>query len=117
MHLPLLEGKSYITYSFKDISGNVVYVGRASGKGSPIQVLNRRIAQGHKHFKGLTPEVVSVQKSKMASQGAEEFFIQAYREQGAKLTNIDESLSFSNKQRTQKSLIKIDAFIEELYGR
>lgn len=28
------NGRSYITYSFKDSTGNVVYVGRASGKGN-----------------------------------------------------------------------------------
>ena len=111
-------GKSYITYGFKNANGEVVYVGRASGLGTPEQVLRARLAKGHKYFdNSLTPFVADVQKSKLANQGAEEFFIQGYRELGAPLRNIDESLSFSSGQRTQKSLRKLDAFFEDLFGR
>jgi hypothetical protein len=54
---------------------------------------------------GLTAEVVDVQESKLASQGAEEVFVQGFRERGAKLTNIDEPSSYKNSERTQRSLL------------
>lgn len=111
-------GHSFITYAFKNANGQVVYVGRASGVGNPAQVLQGRISNGHQHFHdGLTAEVEDVQKSKLANQGAEEFFIQAYREIGSPLTNIDESLSFANMDRSIKSITKLDAFFEELFAR
>jgi hypothetical protein len=34
-----VAGRSYITYVFKDAEGNVTYLGRASGPGNPIEVL------------------------------------------------------------------------------
>jgi len=112
------NNRSYITYVFKDAQGNIVYVGRASGPGTPRQVMAGRLRKGHEHFhEGLTEEIVDVQKSKMASQGAEEVFIQGYRERGAVLTNIDESLSFDRKSRIQRSLDKIEAYLEELAER
>lgn len=90
----------YITYAFKDASDRVVYVGRASGQGNPIEVLNGRIAKGHEHFNpNLKAEVVAIQSSKSVSQGAEEFFIQGFREEGAKLTNIAEALDITKPDR------------------
>ncbi|WP_035614373.1 RHS repeat-associated core domain-containing protein [Haloferula sp. BvORR071] len=113
-----IGGRSYITYAFRNAAGEVVYVGRASGAGSPIEVLAARLRKGHDHFTvGLTPEVVATQRSLVASQGAEEFFIQGFREQGAKLTNIDEALSFDRASRQARSLEKIEAFFEELFSR
>jgi hypothetical protein len=86
--------------------------------GNPAEVLAARLRKGHDHFSaGLTPEVIATQKSLMASQGAEEFFIQGFREQGARLTNIDEALSFDRASRQAKSVSKIDAFFEELLSR
>lgn len=112
------DGRSFITYAFKNADGQVVYVGRGSGQGNPAQVLQGRISKGHDHFHdGMTAEVVDVQKSKLANQGAEEFFIQAYREIGSPLTNVDESLSFANMDRSIKSITKLDAFFEELFAR
>jgi hypothetical protein len=112
------EGRSHITYAFKNSSGEVVYVGRAGGPGTPRKVLADRISKGHDHFtEGLTAEVVDVQGSKLASQGAEEVFVQGYREQGANLTNIDEPLSYKNSERIQHSLKKIEAYIEDLEQR
>jgi hypothetical protein len=110
------NGKSYITYVFKE-RGKVVYVGRASGKGTPDQVLAKRIQRGHDHYQaGLKPEVVAAHGSRAASRGAEEFFIQCYREQGAKLRNIDEALSYKNDRRAQKSLYYLDAYFQELFA-
>ncbi|KHL91219.1 hypothetical protein QW71_35940 [Paenibacillus sp. IHB B 3415] len=65
----------------------------------------------------LIPEIIDVQKSKLASQGAEEFFIQGFIEQGAKLTNIEQALSYYPKDRLAKSMNKLEAFFEELFTR
>lgn len=69
------QTKTHITYVFKDAEGKVVYVGRASGFGTPNAVLGRRVSRGHEHWHpelGDTREVVAVQSSKAASQGAED---------------------------------------------
>ena len=109
------NGKSYITYAFKNAKDEVVYVGRASGHGTPLQVLQQRIRKGHDHFhEGLTAHVASVHKSKLASQGAEEAFIQGFKEQGHRLSNIENALSFDNKHRIKRSLEKIEEYIIEL---
>jgi hypothetical protein len=44
------KGESYITYVFKE-GDEVVYVGRASTKGTPNQALARRIQAGHEHYR------------------------------------------------------------------
>jgi len=112
------DGRSFITYAFKNSDDEIVYVGKASGVGTPLEVLKRRIAKGHDHYHdGLKEVVLDVQQSKLASQGAEEFFIQAFREQGAKLTNVNEALSYKDADRIKKSLAKIEAFIEDLMNR
>ncbi|WP_406697218.1 hypothetical protein V5E97_00130 [Singulisphaera sp. Ch08] len=112
------EKHSYVTYVFRNSFGEVVYVGRTSGSGTPRQVMADRIRKGHDHFvEGLTAEVVDVQGSKLASQGAEEVFVQGFRERGAKLTNINEPLSYKNLVRTQRSLEKIEAYIQDLDQR
>jgi len=64
----------------------------------------------------LTPQVIDVQASKSASQGAEEFFIQGFIEQGAKLRNIDPAISL-RQGRIDKSIGKIDDFFDDLFGR
>ena len=111
-------GQSFVTYVFKNANDQVVYVGRASGQGNPAQVLQGRISRGHAHYNDqLVAEVVDVQKTKLASQGAEEFFIQGYRELGMPVTNIDEALSFANTDRIIKSITKLDSFFEELFAR
>lgn len=98
--------------------GQFYALSSTSGPGTPTQVLADRISKGHDHFaEGLTAEVVDVQGSKLASQGAEEVFVQGFREQGAKLSNVDEPLSYKNAQRTQRSLDKIDAYIQDLERR
>ncbi|WP_152679947.1 hypothetical protein [Paenibacillus sp. IHB B 3415] len=45
-----LNGRSYITYAFKNLGDEIEYVGRASGKGTPNDVMKQRIAKGHDHF-------------------------------------------------------------------
>ncbi|HSZ55715.1 MAG TPA: hypothetical protein VK797_08650 [Tepidisphaeraceae bacterium] len=112
------DGRSYITYAFMQ-DGEVVYVGRASGPGTPAQVLAGRLVKGHHAFTpGVTePVVIAIQKTKLASQGAEEFFTQGYLELGAPLKNQENILSYDNALRTQKSLTKLDAFFDELFSQ
>ena len=109
------DGRSYITYAFKNAEGQIVYIGRASGPGNPRQVLSGRLGRGHDHFRsGLTPEVIAVQSSKRASQGAEEFFSQGYRTSGSSLTNIDAPLSIDRSSRRLSSMAKMNQFFREI---
>jgi hypothetical protein len=109
------NGSSYITYVFKNADGNVVYVGKASYKGTPKQALERRISRGHTHYSPeLKPEIIATQSSKAASAGAEEFFMQAYKKQGAQLTNLEEALDMGRKSRRDQSITKMEKFLEEL---
>jgi len=105
----------YITYVFKD-GDEITYVGKASLKGgSPNQALNRRISRGHDHYQpGLTKEVIAVQTTKKANAGAEEFFKQSLSKSGAPLTNIDNALDMGRKSRRERSIRKINAFINSL---
>jgi hypothetical protein len=69
------KAKTYITYSFKNSDDVVHYVGRASGKGTPQEVLMGRIERGHdiaKNFPDLKPHIEGVQGSKAANKGAED---------------------------------------------
>lgn len=117
------NGRSYITYVAKDVDGNVRYVGRAQGKGNPLQVMGGRISRGHDIFKqnpDLTPHVIDVQQSLEASKGAEEFFVQGYLQRGADLLNDlsgSPPLGFSKSARGKKSVQMMDAFFDDLLRR
>ncbi|MEM7579864.1 MAG: DUF4157 domain-containing protein [Cyanobacteria bacterium P01_A01_bin.80] len=107
--------KSYITYVFKNAEDEIVYVGKASFKGTPKQALARRLSRGHDHYSpDLKSEIIATQSSKGANAGAEEFFKQSYQKAGANLTNVDEALDMSRKSRREKSIAKIDEFIDSL---
>lgn len=113
--VPSAGDRSYITYVFTNQNGEVTYVGRASGAGTPEQVLAGRLARGHDHYRtDLTPSVIAVQGSYAANRGAEEFFIQAYLARGSKLTNVDPAVGFSRMERGRKSVTYIDAFFRDL---
>ena len=109
--------RQLITYAFRDeTTGAITYIGRASGPGSPSRVLSRRLGAGHDHFRpGLKPEVIGTHTSRMAGQGAEEFFVQGFRQEGRGLTNIDPPLSLRPHLRG-KSIQKLEAFFNELAG-
>ncbi|MGW0575453.1 LamG-like jellyroll fold domain-containing protein [Streptomyces sp. NPDC002920] len=116
------NGRSYITYVAKDAEGNVRYVGRAQGKGNPLQVMKGRISRGHDIFKenpDFSPHVVDVQQSAEANKGAEEFFTQGFSQRGADLLNSPDSpaLGFSKTPRGQKSVQMMDSFFDELLSR
>ncbi len=70
------EGRTFIVYVFKEGS-NWRYVGRASGKGTPLEVLWGRIRKGHTVAEvnpHLEPEIVDVQQSRAANKAAEAVF-------------------------------------------
>jgi hypothetical protein len=88
--------KTYITYTFKDSKGNVRYVGRASGKGTPDEVLAQRISKGHRIAKNhpeLTarveglPGAIGVQGSRSANKGAEDVLYSYHQTRGDKIVN------------------------------
>lgn len=92
--------KTYIAYEFKDVNGDVVYVGRASGKGTPEQVMKGRLAKGHDVFEGnpgLKYEVHSVQGNAAANKGAEGVIYKQRLREGAKLLNDPKCPPLSSK--------------------
>jgi RHS repeat-associated protein len=68
--------RTFIVYVFKE-GKNWMYVGRASGKGSPLAVLWGRISKGHNIAKAnphLEPEIVDIQYTRAANKAAEAVF-------------------------------------------
>ncbi|MFE9187808.1 RHS repeat-associated core domain-containing protein [Micromonospora haikouensis] len=122
LSIPSAEnGRSYITYVAVD-GDEVRYVGRAQGVGSPENALASRLSKGHDVAKANPSwvfKVVDVQRSLDASKGAEEFFLRAYQQRGARLVNSPESppLGFSRPERGRKSVRMMDAFFDELQER
>jgi RHS repeat-associated protein len=118
-NVPSAGNRSYLTYGLRDAAGDMRYVGRASGRGTPLQALAQRFSRTSHHIiesnpdLELTPEILGVQGSKAANRGAEEFFYQGYLEQGAPLLNDESTISF-RASRAAKSLSYIEAFFEEI---
>ncbi|MEO3807294.1 RHS repeat-associated core domain-containing protein [Nonomuraea sp. B1E8] len=113
-------GRSYITYVIRNSKDQIVYVGKASGKGTPQQVLNARFKKqksGHDHYHpelgDKAPEIIDVYASRDAMSGGEQFYIEAYREEGARLRNKIEGMSWDRPDRRKRSLTKLDAFFLE----
>jgi hypothetical protein len=109
--------KTFITYTFKQ-GENVVYVGRASGKGTPDQVLNQRLGKGHHILRenpGLTPEVQAVQGNRAANRGAEDVWYEYYKREGAPLLNDPQSPPLSSKRsKITRSRQRIQAYADDL---
>jgi RHS repeat-associated protein len=109
--------KTYITYVFVDSNGQVVYVGRGSGKGTPEQVLQQRLAKGHHVFDehpGLTPRVRDVQSTREANLGAEEMWYRYYRSQGNPLLNDPATPPLSAlPHKIPKTEARLQAYIED----
>jgi YD repeat-containing protein len=109
------SGKTYITYVFKNAEGEVVYVGKASGYGTPRAVLTRRIGGGHEHWHpelGDTREVIAIQNSLAACHGAEDVWYNYYLLHGATLRNEVPPLSDKIKKAAAVRR-KIRAYAEE----
>jgi RHS repeat-associated protein len=116
----LSNARTYITYVFRDLQSEVRYVGRAAGEGDPLKVLWDRIAKGHdvaKEHPWLQPEVIDVQRSRLASQGAEGYYHQQFRkiaqEKGLPFFNSPKSppLGSSSAEKLTNSLKKLTRFI------
>ncbi|MEZ6143345.1 MAG: hypothetical protein R3B84_22485 [Zavarzinella sp.] len=108
--------RNHIIYVFKD-GDTIVYTGRASGRGTPEQVLRGRISRGHDHWRdGLTREVVEVLPSKRAVQGAEEVYRLGYGER-IHLENVDPALSYKTVDRANESITKIQAYLDVIRAR
>jgi hypothetical protein len=112
------NGRTYITYELKNTQGEVVYVGRASGVGTPEQVLQGRLARGHDVFDanpGLRAEVKAVQGSSAANKGAEGVLYEQRLKEGANLLNDPKSPPLSSKpSKATEVRAKIDAYHEDL---
>lgn len=74
--------KTYLTYTLKDSDEVVRYVGRASGKGTPQEVLAGRISKGHHVLQSnanLKPHLEAVQGNRAANRGAEDVLYSRYQ--------------------------------------
>ena len=102
---------------FKNASDEVVYVGRASGVGTPAQVLKGRLARGHHVFDnhpGLTPEVKAVQGNRAANMGAEDVWYEYYRREGAALLNDPGTPPLSGKpSKLPTTRARIEAYAKD----
>lgn len=111
------QGKTFITYVLRDAKGEVRYIGRASGKGTAEEVLAARFSKGHKYgnVPGLVPEVIAVQGSKEASQGAEGVWYEYFKKEGANLLNDLKSPPLSDKLLKLPDVKrKIDIYAKDL---
>ena len=112
------SGRTYISYELRNAQSEVVYVGRASGVGTPEQVMQGRLARGHDVFDttpGLTPHVRAVQGGPSANKGAEGVLYEQHLRAGAKLLNDPKSPPLSSKpSKTAEVRAKIDAYTEDL---
>jgi RHS repeat-associated protein len=111
-----VASRSYVTYVILDKSRKVVYVGKASGKGTPVQALKKRLSN-HKHYRpkdGDKPYIIDRQHSSDACAGAEQVWHDYYTMKGAKLRNIDSPLDWKRNDKIADSIRKIKAFFDEM---
>jgi len=109
--------ETFITYSFQK-DGKTVYIGKASGIGSPEYVLERRMIKGHSHWKpGYTRGVIDIQQSEDACAGAEGVWFHYHKTIGSKLTNKNTPLDFGRRDRRLASARKLEAYDAELQQR
>jgi RHS repeat-associated protein len=110
--------KTYITYIFRNKADEVVYVGRASGRGTPQKVLSDRLAKGHHVFDnnpGLKPEVHAVQGNRHANMGAEQVWYDYFKREGAPLLNDPGTPPLSSKpSKLEKTRARIKAYSDDL---
>jgi hypothetical protein len=101
----------------KDVDGNVRYVGRASGVGTPDEVMAQRIQKGHDIMKenpSFVPEVIDQQLSPDANKGAEKTWHDYYKKQGADLLNDAKTPPLSDKpSKREKTEERVRSYIEE----
>lgn len=105
-------GRTRLVYSIRDADDNVIYVGRASGKGAPEQVLAKR-ASGHEHRNAGDFHIEDVQGSYGANHGAEEVIYQRelLKAQSEGRTLLNKNLPIS--PRNPRGRGYIDAYHKE----
>lgn len=91
--------RTRLVYSIRDVDDNVIYVGRASGKGTPQQVLSKRISN-HDHAGAGRFQIEETQGSYAANRGAEDVIYQREllksQSEGRTLLNIDQPIGPRN---------------------
>lgn len=111
------DSETFIVYSIKDSNNKTIYVGRASGKGTPQQVLDRRIGEPHKHKDAGRFVIEDVQKSKGANRGAEDVIYNKERlkaeKENRQLLNIEQPISPRNKKGRQY----VEDYVKEMKGK
>jgi len=109
--------KTYITYVLMEAGGDVAYVGRASGVGTPEQVLKSRLSKGHDVYdsdRTLVPEVIDTQNSADANKGAEKLWYDFYKSKGSPLRNDPQSPPLSDKPSKQESTQRrVESYIDQ----
>lgn len=103
--------KTYITYALRNEKTDAIgYVGRASGKGTPEEVLAQRLAKGHHitkenpELQEFKPEVIAVQGNRAANRGAEDIWYNRFRLRGEPLRNDPKSPPLSDKLWKAKNI-------------
>ena len=127
LNLPDMQGsrsgepsgqQTFITYTFRNREGQVVYVGRASGYGTPAQVLQQRLAKGHHVFDshpGLRAEVLAYQGNRDANLGAEDVWYAYYRRVAMPLLNDPQTPPLSSRSdRLEATRRRIQAYADDL---
>jgi len=108
------DAETFITYTLER-DGKTVYVGMATGKGTPEEVLAERL-RGKRHdvyTKGDTAKVTATQGNLAASQGAEDVWYEYHKRAGAALLNKRRPLS-ERPDRIANSRRKIQAYADDL---
>ncbi len=95
------DATTYITYGIRNSEGNIVYVGRASGKGDAGKVLAKR-ESSHEHKGKGKFEILDEQQSKAANRGAEDVIYNRERlkaeAEGRSLLNKQNPISDRNRK-------------------
>ncbi len=114
------RGRSYVTYVLRNARQEITYIGRASGKGLPTEVMLGRIGKGHGHITRamirsgeLEPVVYSVHRSRSAMRGAEHYFYKKLLGDGVVLTNKINPIGFDRIDRATQGVRRLQSFLVE----
>jgi hypothetical protein len=104
--------RTYVVYTIRNAEGQVVYVGRASGAGTPAEVLAAR-ASSHEYRGVGTFRIEEAQATRAANRGAEDVIYQRERlkarDEGRTLLNKENPISPRNPRKRGY----VDAYNEE----
>jgi len=108
--------RTFITYVLKNEKGEIVYVGRAAGYGSPKDVLYGRLTKNHHVFESnpeLVADIIAIQGNRAANMGAEEVWYTYFKGEGHTLLNKNPPLSWS-KIKAPISRWRVRAYADDL---